>query len=69
MGDIRNAQKILIEKSESPLARSRLGWEDNIEMEQIGMEGTDWFHLAQVITSFCEHGNESSGPIEGGGLN
>jgi hypothetical protein len=35
---------------------------------EIGWEGVDWMHLAQVSTTgnSCEHGNEPSGSIKDG---
>jgi hypothetical protein len=51
MGEIRNAYKILVGKSERerPLVRPRRRWEDNIRMDlrETGWEGVDWMHLAQ----------------------
>jgi hypothetical protein len=47
-----NAYKILVGKSEGkrPLGRRRRRCEDNIRMDSrdIGWEGVDWMHLAQV---------------------
>jgi hypothetical protein len=52
MVNLRNAYKILVGKPEGrrPLGRPRRGWEDNIKMDlrEIGLEGVDWIHLAQV---------------------
>jgi hypothetical protein len=51
MGDMRNACKIVIRKSEGkrPFKRLRHRWEDNIgmDLQDIGLEGVDWMHLAQ----------------------
>jgi hypothetical protein len=49
---MKNAYKILVEKPEGkrPLGRHRLRWDDNIriDLEEIGYEGMNWRHLAQV---------------------
>jgi hypothetical protein len=51
MGEIRNAYKILGEKSERnrPLGRTRCRWEDNIKVDitEIGYGVVDWIHMAQ----------------------
>jgi hypothetical protein len=53
MGEMRNANDILIgkpeEKRERPLGRSRRRWENNIRMKrrEIRGQGVDWIHLAQ----------------------
>jgi hypothetical protein len=48
-----------------PLGRPRHRWVENIKMDlrEIGWNGVDWIHLAQVEGSF-EHGNELSGSIK-----
>jgi hypothetical protein len=50
MGEIRNAIKILVRKSEGerPLKRTRHEWENNIKMDLkvIGCEDVDW-----IVTS------------------
>jgi hypothetical protein len=50
-GEVRNAYKILVRKSEGkrPLRRHRHGWEDNIkvDLKEIGWKGVDWMHLAE----------------------
>jgi hypothetical protein len=50
MGEMRNAQKMLIGnlKGRDPLGRPRRGWEDNIKMDLkvTGCEGVDWIYLA-----------------------
>jgi hypothetical protein len=49
IGDVRNAYKILIGKSQGkrPLGRPRRTWEDNIKMDLgvIGFRGLDWIRL------------------------
>jgi hypothetical protein len=51
MGEIRNACKIVVGKSERKrsLGRPRRWWEDNIKIniKEIGLEVVDWIHLAQ----------------------
>jgi hypothetical protein len=51
VGDMRNANNILVGKSEGkrPFRRCRHIWEDNIRMDlrKTGWEGVDWIHLAQ----------------------
>jgi hypothetical protein len=51
MGEIRNAYKMLVSKSEvkRPLGGSRTSWEDNIKMDlrEISFRDVDWIHLAQ----------------------
>jgi hypothetical protein len=51
MGEIRNAYKILVGKSEGNRPVGGLGcrWEDNIRMDlkDIGWEVVDWMHLDQ----------------------
>jgi hypothetical protein len=51
MGEIRNAYKILVGKSEDkrPFGRPRCTWEGNIRMDlrRIGREVLDWTHLVQ----------------------
>jgi hypothetical protein len=48
---MKTAYKILVGKPEGkrPLGRPRRKCEDNIKMDlrDIGMEGTDWIHLAE----------------------
>jgi hypothetical protein len=50
MGEIRNADKILIGKPEGKrkLWRPRRRWEDNIRMDlrETGWVGLDWIYLA-----------------------
>jgi len=52
MAEMRNACKTVVGKPEgkSPLGRHRCRWEDNVRMglREIGWEGMDWMHLAQV---------------------
>jgi hypothetical protein len=51
MGDIRNANKILVRKPEGkrPLGKLIRRWENNSRMylREVGWEGVDWIHLAQ----------------------
>jgi hypothetical protein len=51
VGKIRNTYTILVEKSVGKrlLGRLRRRWEGNIKMviREIGLEGVEWFHLAQ----------------------
>jgi hypothetical protein len=51
MGEMRNAHKHLVGKSEwkIPLGRHRHIRENNIKMDfsAIGLEGVNWIHLAQ----------------------
>jgi len=67
---MRNAFKILVGKSQRKRAHGRYGHrlEDNIgiDLRGIGREVVDWMHLAQES---CEHGNEPSGSMKGGGGN
>jgi len=50
MGDMRNAYNVLVGNPEGkrPFGRSRLRWEDNIEMDlkDRGWQGVIWMHLA-----------------------
>jgi hypothetical protein len=52
MGEKRNAYRILVGNLEGnrPLGRPRRRWVDNIKMDlrEIGWDGMDWIHLAQV---------------------
>jgi hypothetical protein len=49
-----------------PLGIPRHRWENIIKMylREIGLEGVDWIHFAQVAGS-CEDGNGASGSIKG----
>jgi hypothetical protein len=51
MGEMRNAYKILVGKTERkrPLGKPRRRWEDNIrkELTEIWWEGVGWIHVAQ----------------------
>jgi hypothetical protein len=50
MGEMRNANKILIGKLEGKrsLGRPKRRWEDiKMGLMEIGLEGVDWIHLAQ----------------------
>jgi hypothetical protein len=51
MGEMINAYKILVGKPDEmrPLRRPRCRWELNFKMNlrEIGLEGVDWFNLAQ----------------------
>jgi hypothetical protein len=52
MGNMRNAYRILVGKPEGkgPLGRPRYKWKGyiRIDLREIGWEGVDWIHLAQV---------------------
>jgi hypothetical protein len=54
-GEMKNAYKILVREPERkrPLGRPRHRQEDNIRMDlrEIGQEGVDWMHLAEMGTS------------------
>jgi hypothetical protein len=70
MGEGRGVHRVLVWSPEGkrPLGRPRRRWEDNINMDlsQIGIDGTNWIRLAQdrvQVAGFCEHGNEHSGSI------
>jgi len=71
MGEIRNAYKILVRKSEGkgPLGRPRRRWEDNIIMNftETGWGcGLDASGSEQgQVTGSCEHGNKHSVSIKG----
>jgi hypothetical protein len=47
MGEIRNAYRILVGKTEwkKPLGRSRRRWDIRMDLREIGWEGVDWIHL------------------------
>jgi hypothetical protein len=51
MGEIRNANKILIGKSEGnrPLGTPKCSWKNNIKMDinEISCEGFEWIYQAQ----------------------
>jgi hypothetical protein len=51
MGEGRGVYRVLVGRPESkrPLGRPRRRWEDNIKMDlrEIGIEWTNWIHLAQ----------------------
>jgi hypothetical protein len=55
IGDMRNAHKILIGKSEGKrqLKVPMYGWDYNIKvfLKDTGYEGVGWIHVAQVRTS------------------
>jgi hypothetical protein len=52
IGEKRNAYRILVGMPEGkrPLRRPRRRWVDNIKMDprEIGWDGMDWIHLAQI---------------------
>jgi hypothetical protein len=71
MGEGRTVYRVSIWRPErkKPLGRPRRRWEDNIKMflREIGIEGANWFWLAQNRVLWrvpCEHGDEPSGPIK-----
>jgi hypothetical protein len=68
MGEMTNAHKVLIGKSEGKrsFGRPRHRYEDNIGMDPrgIGWENVEWIHLAQEREN-CKYGNEHSGSIRG----
>jgi hypothetical protein len=51
MGEGRGAYRVLVgrPKDKRPLGRPRCRWEDNIKMDlgEIGIDGVNWFQLAQ----------------------
>jgi hypothetical protein len=51
MGEDKGVYRVFVGKPEGkrPLERPRRRWEDNIKMDlrEIGIEGTNWIHLAQ----------------------
>jgi hypothetical protein len=51
MGEGRDVYRVLVGKPEGkrPLGRTRRRWEDNIEMDlqEVGCGGMDWFVLAK----------------------
>jgi hypothetical protein len=51
MGDMRNADNILVGKTEGkrPLGRPRRRWEDDIktDVKEVVWKVVDWIHLAQ----------------------
>jgi hypothetical protein len=66
MGEIRNAYKILVEKSEDkrPLGIRRRRREDDIRIDkETGLDscGSGW----DPVAGCCEHGNDPSGYING----
>jgi hypothetical protein len=74
MGEMRHAYNILVEEPEGKKTFGRPGrrWEDNIRMDlrEMGWEGVDLYAsgLGQgPVADCCEHGNETSGSIKGGG--
>jgi hypothetical protein len=54
MGEMRNAYRILVVKTERkrPLRRPRCRWEDNIRIDvrEIEWEIVNWIHLTQDLT-------------------
>jgi hypothetical protein len=51
MGQVRGLYRVLLRSSEGkrPLGRPRGRWGDNIKMDlrEIGIDGANWFRLAQ----------------------
>jgi hypothetical protein len=51
MGKMRGVHRALVGKPEGkrPLERTRRGWEDyiNMDLQEVGCGGKDWFSLAQ----------------------
>jgi hypothetical protein len=74
MGKMRIAYSSLVGKTEGkrPFGRPRSRWEDNIRVDirEIVWEGVDWIRLAKDRDQCgpCEHSNETSGSLEGGGF-
>jgi hypothetical protein len=71
MGEWRGVYRVLVRRTEGkrPLGRPRRRWEDNINMDlrEIGIDGSNWIQLAQDRVQwrgFCEHGGEPSGSIK-----
>jgi hypothetical protein len=74
MGEGRRVYRVLVVRPEGkrPLGRPRRRWEDNIKMDlrEIGIDGANLIRLDQDRVrwrGFCEHGNETSGPIKKAG--
>jgi hypothetical protein len=71
MGDVINAYKILVRKPEGKrlLGTPRHGYEDDIKMilkKLVGKVSTGL--IWGLVAGSCEHGNEPSGSIKGGGF-
>jgi hypothetical protein len=68
MGEIRNAYKILTDKSEGniTLVRSRRRWEDNIKiyLKEIGCGFSSCGSRHGSVAGCCEYGNEASDAIK-----
>jgi hypothetical protein len=49
MGERRGVYRVLVGRPEGkrPLGRPRRMWEDNINLRKIGINGANWFRLAQ----------------------
>jgi hypothetical protein len=57
-------------KVKRPLERARCRWEDNsnLDLREIGIDGANWFQLAQgLVVGFSEHGDEPLGSIKKAG--
>jgi hypothetical protein len=66
--EMHTAYTILVGK---PLGRHSHRWGGNIKIgfREIVWEVGDWTNVTQgSVAAFCEHGNEPSGSIKGGGI-
>jgi hypothetical protein len=70
MGEIRNTYKILVghPKERRLLERPRRRWEFNIKMDlkEVGLDSSG--SVQGPVAGFCEHDNEPSGSMKGGGF-
>jgi hypothetical protein len=70
LGEGRGVYRVLIGKTEGkrPLGRPRHRWEDsiNLDLREIGMDGTNWIRLVQDRAGLCEHDDKPSGSIKKG---
>jgi hypothetical protein len=71
VGEVTNVYTILVRKPEGKRShgRPRHRWEDNIRMDlgvnyELVASGSGY----KAVAGCCEHGNETSGSIKGGGI-